>query len=146
MEISVIVWVSRLFLGGALLALCIFIQTLGLTLIAKIALQEKLNTKTVESTLVAATTFSLCAAGSAALFFMQAILWGGLYVHLGAITDYEHAISFSIGAFTTYGGSGIVLDRRWVLLSEIQAVNGVIAFGLTTAFLFTLGLRMFPKR
>lgn len=79
------------------------------------------------------------------MFFVQAILWGGLYVHLGAINGFEHAISFSIGAFTTYGGSGIVLGRPWVLLSEIQAVNGVIAFGLTTAFLFTLGDRIFPK-
>ena len=108
-------------------------------------LQDKLNTRTVESTLAATAVFSLCAAGAATLFLIQAILWGGLYMHLGALNDFEHAVSFSIGAFTTYGGSGIVLGRPWILLSEIQAVNGVIAFGLTTAFLYRLGSQMFPK-
>lgn len=32
------------------------------------------------------------------------------------------------------------------MLSETQAMNGVIAFGLTTAFPFTLASRIFPKR
>ena len=146
MEIPPLIWGSRMFLGGALLTLCIFIHTLGLILIARLATQEKLNLRTVQSTLFASITFSICAAGAAVMFFIQAILWGALYVHLGAINGFDHAISFSIGAFTTYCGSGIILGRPWVLLSEIQAVNGVIAFGLTTAFLFTLGARIFPKQ
>ena len=146
MEIPPVVWGTRMVLGCALLTICIFIHTLGLIMIARVATHEKVNFRTVQSTLFATAAFSLCAAGAAFLFVIQAFLWGILYVHLGAINGFEHAISFSIGAFTTYGGSGIVLGRPWVLLSEIQAVNGVIAFGLTTAFLFTLANRIFPKR
>lgn len=144
-EIPPLLWLTRMVIGGSLFTMCIFIQVIGLMLISKIALHKKLNTITVVSTLATTATFSLCTAGAATLFLIQAILWGGLYVHLGAISDFEHAISFSIGAFTTYGGSGLVLGRPWVLLSEIQAVNGVIAFGLTTAFLYGLGSRMFPN-
>lgn len=76
---------------------------------------------------------------------VQAILWGALYVDLGAINSFEHAISFSIGALKTCGGSGIFPGRPWIMLSEIRAVYGIIAFGLTTAFLFTLAACIFPK-
>lgn len=145
MEIPPVVWGARMILGCALLTLCIFIHTLGLIMIARLATHERVNLRTVQSIPFASAAFAVCASGAAVLFVVQAFLWGMLYVHLGAINGFEHAISFSIGAFTTYGGSGIVLGRPWVLLSEIQAVNGVIAFGLTTAFLFTLGNRMFPK-
>jgi hypothetical protein len=37
---------------------------------------------------------------------------------------------------TSYRHAGVYLEDRWQLLGVIEAVNGVILFGLTTAFLF----------
>ena len=37
---------------------------------------------------------------------------------------------------TTYGGSGLDLQRHWRLMGALEALNGIILFGLTTAFLF----------
>lgn len=138
-------WIIHLLLGAALLTLCIFIHVFGLIAISRVASREELNRRREESLLFATSTFALLVLASSAMFFIQALLWSGLYFHLGAISSVEHAISFSIGVFTTYGNSGIVLGRPWVLLSEIQAVNGVMAFGITTAFLFDFAKRLQPK-
>ena len=142
MEITTMHWVSHLLIGASLLTLCIFIHVLGLISISRIALHEEIDKRREQSILFATSTFALTALAATILFFIQALLWSALYLHFNAIPSVEHAISFSIGVFTTYGNSGVVLGRPWVLLSEIQAVNGVMAFGITTAFLFTLAKRL----
>jgi hypothetical protein len=43
---------------------------------------------------------------------------------------------YSLSAITSYGHSSIFLAERWKLLGAIEAMNGLILFGLTTAFLF----------
>jgi len=48
------------------------------------------------------------------------------------------AVLFSLGAMTTYGGSGTDLPDHWHLMGALEALNGIILFGLTTAFLFSM--------
>ena len=145
MAITTMHWMTHLLLGAALLTLCIFIHVFGLIAISRVAFHEEVNRRRERSILFATSTFALTALAATALFFVQALLWSGLYLHFGAINRIEYALSFSIGVFTTYGNSGVVLGRPWVLLSEIQAVNGVMAFGITTAFLFNLAKRLQPR-
>ncbi len=145
MTITPGIWLGHLFLGAALLTLCIFIHIFGLIAISRITYHEDVDKRRNDSVLFSTTIFSLSALAAVVIFLVQALLWSGLYLHLGALNSFEHAISFSLGVFTTYGNSGIILGRPWVLLSEIQAVNGVMAFGITTAFLFALAKRLQPK-
>jgi hypothetical protein len=42
---------------------------------------------------------------------------------------------YSLGAMTTYGHADINLEVSWQLMGPIEAINGLILFGLTTAFL-----------
>lgn len=39
---------------------------------------------------------------------------------------------------TTYGGSDLDLQGHWRLMGALEALNGIILFGLTTAFLFSM--------
>lgn len=48
---------------------------------------------------------------------------------------------FSLVAFTTLGFGDVVLDPSWQLLSAIEAANGIMIFGWTTALIF-----WFPQR
>jgi hypothetical protein len=47
---------------------------------------------------------------------------------------------------TSYGHADVYLEDRWQLLGAIEAVNGVILFGLTTAFLFAAIQQVWPLR
>jgi hypothetical protein len=73
---------------------------------------------------------------------VEAYVWASLYVFLRAIPDLDSAFLYSLGAFTTYGNSGVSLDDKWRLLGQIQAMNGVIAFGITTGFIFASAFRL----
>ncbi len=47
-------------------------------------------------------------------------------------------MEFSLGAMTTFGAGGGHLGAEWKLMGPLEALNGWILFGLTTAFLFTI--------
>jgi hypothetical protein len=72
------------------------------------------------------------------LLAVEATAWAATYWLLGALSDTRSAVLFSLGAITTYGGSNFVLEPHWQLLGALEALNGVLLFGLTTAFLFDI--------
>jgi hypothetical protein len=65
-------------------------------------------------------------------------VWAAAYWLLGALPSIRASVLFSLGAMTTYGGSGFDLQEHWRLMGALEALNGIILFGLTTAFLFSM--------
>lgn len=66
-------------------------------------------------------------------------IWALLYLYDPLITtlpDLETAFYFSMVTFTTLGYGDVVLTGQWRTLASIQAANGVIIFGWTTALIF----------
>jgi len=56
----------------------------------------------------------------------------------GALSEMKGAILYSLNAMTSYGHANLDLAPQWRLLGALEALNGWILFGLTTAFLFTV--------
>jgi hypothetical protein len=69
-------------------------------------------------------------------------LYAGLYLVLDALPDLETAVYFSTASFTTIGYGDVVLDKRWRLIGAIEGANGLLLFGWSTAFLFSVISRM----
>jgi len=64
---------------------------------------------------------------------VQVAFWALLYSTLGAFEDFETAMYFSGVTFTSLGYGDVVLDGRMRLLGPLQAANGLMMFGITTA-------------
>jgi hypothetical protein len=62
------------------------------------------------------------------------------------MSDVSSSMLYSLSAITSYGHSNIFLEERWRLLGAIEAMNGLILFGLTTAFLFAAIEEVRPVR
>ena len=45
---------------------------------------------------------------------------------------------YSLNAITSYGHASVSLENQWELLGALEALNGWLLFGLTTAFLFAM--------
>jgi hypothetical protein len=73
-------------------------------------------------------------------------IWAVAYVFIGALTDFRSAMLYSLGAMTTYGHETLYLEDRWRLLGTLEALNGWLLFGLSTAFLFFLIQEVSPRR
>ena len=64
---------------------------------------------------------------------VQVVFWALLYSWLGAFQDFETAVYFSGVTFTSLGYGDVVLNGRIRLLAPLQAANGLMMFGITTA-------------
>ena len=64
---------------------------------------------------------------------VQVAFWALLYRALGAFENFETAMYFSGVTFTSLGYGDVVLDGRMRLLGPLQAANGLMMFGITTA-------------
>ncbi len=78
------------------------------------------------------------------LHAIEASGWALAYVLLGALPDFHSAILYSLNAITTYGHSDSSLVYHWQLMGALEALNGMLLFGLTTAFLFAVAQRIWP--
>jgi hypothetical protein len=67
---------------------------------------------------------------------LEALIWAWTYMAVGAFEALEPALYFSLVAFTTVGFGDLVLEPSWRVLSAIEAANGVMMFGWTTALIF----------
>ena len=72
----------------------------------------------------------------AALHVFEAGVWALAYWWLGAIGSPADAILYSIDSMSTRGGSGLTLERRWQLMGALEAADGMLLFGISTAFIF----------
>lgn len=62
-------------------------------------------------------------------------VWALAFLAVGEFDTLEAALYFAIVTFTTLGYGDITLSQSWRLLSGVCAANGLLLFGLSTAFL-----------
>jgi hypothetical protein len=91
-----------------------------------------------------AIVMSLAVTLATLLHGVEAFAWALAYELLGALPSYKAAMLYSLSAMTSYGNSEITLPERWRLMGSLEALNGMLLFGLTTAFLFAVIQRIKP--
>ena len=123
--------------GLPLIVLTVVIHVLGLGLVAQraVGLSNRMATRrhpmVVFVTVVGATTlFATC------LHAFEAAIWASAYRLLGALPDERAAMLYSLSAITSYGHETLQLKEHWQLMGSLEALNGWLLFGLSTAFLF----------
>lgn len=66
---------------------------------------------------------------------VESALWALSYWGYGVFEKFETALYFSMVTFATLGYGDIVLDEQYRLWSGIEAANGVLMFGWSTAII-----------
>jgi hypothetical protein len=79
-----------------------------------------------------------------ALHGLEAALWAAAYVWLGAFDTPVEAMRYSLDSLTTRGASQLVPHGQWNLLGAIEAANGMLLFGMSTAFIFGIMQAYWP--
>ena len=80
------------------------------------------------------------------LSLVEAGVWAGLYYFRGLFPDFETALYFSLGTYSTIGYGDVVLPQRWRLLGGIEGISGVLLCGLSAAFVFAILNTLFQSR
>jgi hypothetical protein len=69
---------------------------------------------------------------------IEAAIWAAAYLWLGAIGSTRDAMLYSVDSITTRGASGLNLEPEWQLMGALEAANGMLLFGISTAFVFVV--------
>ena len=126
--------------GLPLIVLTVVFHVAGLGLISQKVVAgesghkiERRHRKTAFVLVVGTTTLlATCLHG------IEAGIWAFAYQWLGALRDFKTCMLYSLNAMTSYGHTEITLEAHWHLMGAIEALNGWLLFGLTTAFLFAV--------
>ena len=70
--------------------------------------------------------------------FVQIVIWGVLFLYLGEFSELYEAVYHSAVNFTSLGYGDVVMSTRWKLLGPLEAANGVLMFGMTSAALMAI--------
>jgi hypothetical protein len=89
--------------------------------------------RTIAMLFMAGTTVSVTL-----LHGLEAAIWTIGFRLLHALPDSKSAMLYSLNAMTTYGHSGTNLENHWLMMGALEALNGWILFGLSTAFLYAM--------
>ena len=132
-------WSSDWAWGLPLIVMTVTIHVLGLGLISQKASRASAGLfdrrhPTVAFTIVVGATTLL----ATSLHAFEAGLWALAYLILGALPDLRHSMLYSLNAITSYGHTDLALPDHWHLMGALEALNGWLLFGLTTAFLFAV--------
>ena len=129
----------KLATGMGMMVLTIIIHALFMVGGAKLAKWRRSRFGDVGKGLVKALLISVLTVWMFLAIVLETWLWALLYLFdplVTALPDLETAFYFSMVTFTTLGYGDVVLTGQWRTLASIQAANGVIIFGWTTALIF----------
>ena len=73
-----------------------------------------------------------------ALHAVESVIWAFAYVQLGAFSSPALALLYSVDSMTTRGSGALPIAPHWAMMGATEAGNGMLLFGISTAFLFAL--------
>lgn len=76
---------------------------------------------------------------------IEVLAWALTFMYLDAIQNLEEALYFSIVTFTTLGYGDITLSETYRLLASVEAANGIIIFGWSTAITMVVVQKFYFK-
>lgn len=80
----------------------------------------------------------------AVLHGIEYAIWAVAYVWTGALDTPTHALLYSIDSMTTRGASGLALQPQWHIMGALEAADGMLLFGISTAYLFAVMQGFWP--
>ena len=83
---------------------------------------------------------------TAAVHLTQIALWAVAFLLCGAVPGFERAFYFSAQNYTALGYGDVLLSDQWQLLGPLEAINGLLFFGLSTALLFAIMSHLIANR
>jgi hypothetical protein len=129
--------------GLSLIALTIAIHATGVTFLVSVlhGFRLRLESRSLGSAhLIAIVIAAFTAMGLvlAVLHGIEAAFWAAAYLWLGALDSPGAAILYSVDSMATRGASGLMLQPHWQMMGALEAADGMLLFGISTAFIFTV--------
>jgi hypothetical protein len=140
-------WGSNWAWSLALIAITITVHAVGVVVLAT-AMERLLGNKDARRAYPFLVAVALIVGVALSLLVFHAIecyAWAIAYVQLGALPSPADAVLYSVDSMTTRGASGLFLAQQWRVMGATEAGDGMLLFGVSTAFLFYVMVRVWKS-
>ena len=77
---------------------------------------------------------------------LEIAVWAVLFVSCGEFPEFGTAYYHSAVNYTTLGYGDVIMTPAWRLLGPLEAANGALMFGVSTAMIFAVMQRLIQAR
>ena len=81
-----------------------------------------------------------------AAHLVEIALWSVLFMMCGEFSEFAAAFDHSAVNYTTLGYGDVVMTPSWRLLGPLEAADGMLMFGVSTAMIFAVIQRLVLMR
>jgi hypothetical protein len=132
---------------GVITFVCtIFVHVLPLGATVTIVRREKRLGLAGVSLLINFVTVASIISFALVAHLIEIALWAVVFVICGEFHDFGTAYYHSAVNYTTLGYGDLIMSSTWRLLGPLEAANGILMFGVSTAMIFTVILRLTEAR
>ena len=129
--------------GLWLIVLTMAIHATAVVMLAFVGVRIRVQLETRDLEVRSLIAILICIVGVIGLLLamlhgMECVIWAAAYLWLGALDSPRDALFFSLDAMSTRGASGLTLQRPWEIMGALEAVDGMLLFGVSTAYLFSV--------
>ncbi len=107
----------------------------------QLAQAHRANSRHYRAALLLGATFFIVLLGHT----IQVWIWAFAYLWVDALNGLEPAVYFALSSYTTLGYGDLVLSEDQRIFGAFASVNGMLMFGVSTAYLVGLIGRILPK-
>ena len=129
--------------GLSLIVLTIAIHAVGMVTLALVGVRFRVRLEARRLGLWHAIPILVGVIGAVGLLLavlhgIEAAIWAAAYLWVGALGSSIDAMLYSIDSMTTRGASGLVVQQHWQMMGALEAVDGMLLFGISTAYIFAV--------
>jgi hypothetical protein len=138
--------VVPLLVGGGAVACTILVHALAMSGTIKLVRHEKKIGRVGTGPLIDLAIVSLVMAFAFVAHLIEIAIWAALLVICGEFQEFGNAYYHSAVNYTTLGYGDVLLTPSWRMLGPLEATNGALMFGVSTAMIFAVVGRLVTAR
>jgi len=145
-QLNRIEFLIPLAVGAVAVAGSIFIHALALSTTVNFFRRESRSGRAGAGFWIDVAIVGLAITFALAAHLIEIALWAALFVICGEFSAFGAAYYHSAVNYTTLGYGDVIMTPAWRLLGPLEAANGALMFGVSTALIFALIQRLIQAR
>jgi len=138
--------IPPLLVGTGVLLVSVVFYAVAAALIVRVAMRVSRSSRAGPGFVKTVGVMMLVTLITAAAHLAVIALWAVVLLGCGEMATFEKAFYCSAQNYTALGYGDLLLSERWRLLGPLEAINGLLLFGLSTAIMFAVLSHLFQDR
>jgi len=132
--------------GASAVVCTIFLHALTVSATVNFVRHERRRGRADASVWINVAIVALVIAFAFVAHLLEIAVWAVVFVLCGEFSEFGTAYYHSAVNYTTLGYGDVIMTPSWRLLGPLEAANGALMFGVSTAMIFAVIQRLIHDR